>query len=112
MMAETCSICGERAKRKCTRCGETFCDLHVRYGNPHFAVNAPGAGVGHYCDVCWETYEQEGAKARKVQRVVAGCVLTCVALVFLSVAVGMVGGVAGFGAIAAFILRVLEGVGF
>ena len=61
-----CATCGQPARRKCTRCGRLFCDLHVRYGNPHFSLGSAGGGTGYYCDDCWEAYRKKGAVWQKV----------------------------------------------
>ena len=68
-MNEVCLICGDPARRKCTRCGEAFCDVHVRYGNPHFELQAPQVGVGYYCDHCWDAYWQEGQRQQRLMTV-------------------------------------------
>jgi len=60
MPEPTCSVCSKMAKRKCTRCGKLFCDLHIRYGNPHFALGSVGGGTGYYCDTCWARYGKWG----------------------------------------------------
>jgi len=87
-MAESCQICGEPAKRKCTRCGRVFCDVHIRYGNPHFALGSLGGGVGYYCDDCWATYQ------RQVRAVTIGLlILIAIALAVLVVVVYRAGGV-------------------
>lgn len=44
----SCSACGEPARRKCTRCGRVFCNLHIRYGNPHFSLGSLDGGAGYY----------------------------------------------------------------
>jgi len=59
----TCSLCERPAKRKCTKCGNLFCDLHVRQGNPHFAFGRLVSGSsGYYCDDCWRFYERKSKK--------------------------------------------------
>jgi len=79
-----CAVCGEPAKRKCTRCGGVFCDLHIRYGNPHFALGSMAGGTGYYCDRCWEAYRREA----RVFLVVLALGLIVVAFAFLFVVWG------------------------
>ncbi len=65
-----CAVCGGPAKRKCTRCGRLFCDLHVRYGNPHFSLGSLRGSTGYYCDECWASYAREGRIARALITVI------------------------------------------
>ena len=49
----SCSACSNEAVRKCTRCGQVYCELHTRYGNPQRGLAGLFGGIGHYCDGCW-----------------------------------------------------------
>jgi len=69
MPSASCSVCGQPARRKCTRCGGIFCNLHIRYGNPHFTLGTLGGGTGYYCDECWRFYEREGDRIRRIMRI-------------------------------------------
>ena len=54
-MDTKCQVCYQAATKKCTGCGQVFCDLHVRYGGQAGGMyGTPGAMVGYYCDECWE----------------------------------------------------------
>ena len=48
-----CQVCYQSATKKCTDCGEVFCDLHVRYGGQTGGMYG-GGDIGYYCDECWE----------------------------------------------------------
>ena len=54
-MNTRCQVCAQQATKKCTGCGEVFCDLHVRYaGETGGMYGGRGVMVGYYCDACWE----------------------------------------------------------
>ena len=54
-MNTRCQVCAQQATKKCTSCGEVFCDLHVRYaGEAGGMYGGRGLMVGYYCDECWE----------------------------------------------------------
>jgi len=56
MSRVACTVCDQPASRKCTRCGQVFCNLHVRQGNPYFTFGVRGTSSGWYCDACWKKY--------------------------------------------------------
>ena len=54
-METRCQVCAQQATKKCTSCGEVFCDLHVRYaGEAGGMYGSGGITIGYYCDGCWE----------------------------------------------------------
>ena len=54
-MNTRCQVCAQQATKKCTGCGEVFCDLHVRYaGEAGGMYGSRGITIGYYCDACWE----------------------------------------------------------
>lgn len=64
-MDTRCKACLQPATRKCTRCGEVFCDLHVRYGGEIGSMYGGVGDVGTYCDTCWAA-RMRGQKRRTV----------------------------------------------
>jgi hypothetical protein len=54
-MNTRCKVCAQPATKKCTGCGEVFCDLHVRYGGEAGGMyGSRGIPIGYYCDECWQ----------------------------------------------------------
>jgi hypothetical protein len=88
MPSASCSVCGQPARRKCTRCGRVFCDVHIRYGNPHFTLGTFTGGTGYYCDECWGFYEREGDRIRRIMRiaVIAVGIIFLIAFVVIFIA--------------------------
>lgn len=72
----SCTLCATPAKRKCTRCGQVFCNRHIRYGNPHFAFAPVAASVGHYCDACWQRYATLGQQGQRRQQLLLGIIFS------------------------------------
>jgi hypothetical protein len=87
-MAGTCYICNRPAWRKCTRCGQLFCELHGRYGNPHFTVGSFGGGTGYYCDNCWARYEREG-RIVGIILIIFFVILAIFAIIWVLIATGI-----------------------
>jgi hypothetical protein len=70
--------CTNQAKKKCTKCGKVYCDLHIRYGNPKSAFGVSYSGIGNYCDLCWEQLEKQG----KIERILIPVVAILALLIF------------------------------
>lgn len=100
----SCPVCGQPARRKCTRCGQAFCDLHIRYGNPHFTVGSLIGGTGYYCDDCWADYAKQGNAVRLVVGIAAAIML----LVMIIVAVLMMITAFGITGIGWWLLRLMR----
>ena len=59
MRQVTCKLCDRPVRKKCTKCGNMFCEQHIRYGNPYHAFEKLVEGSnGNYCDICWAEYEK------------------------------------------------------
>lgn len=70
--------CLNQARKKCTKCGKVFCDLHIRYGNPKFTFGVSRSSIGNYCDACWEQLEHQG----KIERIIAPIIAILALLLF------------------------------
>jgi hypothetical protein len=53
-MSTRCKVCLNEAARKCTDCGELFCDLHIRLAGQTGGMAGQGSSIGYFCDECWE----------------------------------------------------------
>ncbi len=83
--APLCKVCNSPARKKCTSCGELFCDLHIRYGNPRFAFRRLVEGSsGNYCDACWEKYK----KIADRNKIIIFPVYVVAVLIFITIFLG------------------------
>lgn len=78
-METRCQVCAQQATKKCTGCGEVFCDLHVRYAGEAGGTfgGSQGLTIGYYCDACWERMTKQRRGLRGVL-VAVGVVLLVV----------------------------------
>lgn len=76
--------CSNEAKKKCTKCGKVFCELHLRYGNPHFSLGTIRQGVGNYCDDCWSQLEKQGKLERILVPIISAIVFLVAGLIMVS----------------------------
>lgn len=54
MSSMRCAVCAQEATKKCTDCGEVFCDLHIRLAGGTRGLYGPEGTIGYFCDACWE----------------------------------------------------------
>ena len=76
-----CEECSAPAQRPCTRCGKLFCDIHLRYGNPHYRRDLAGK-VGYYCKQCWNWHMFLAGVRRTI---VIGLTIFMVAVILIGV---------------------------
>jgi hypothetical protein len=71
-MSTRCSVCAQEATKKCTDCGEVFCDLHIRLAGQ---VGSSRAGsIGYFCDECWERRARR-TRSSRILLIIVGLVL-------------------------------------
>ncbi|WP_303774422.1 hypothetical protein [Anaerolinea thermophila] len=72
--------CKNKPKKKCTKCGKLFCELHLRYGNPRLAFGSLQSSIGNYCDDCWMLLEKQGRLERILVPLIGGLTMIIIAL--------------------------------